>query len=131
MASADALVAVVLTGCVVAAAAPAAQNTRSHERSIQKVTLTATDDRFTPTTVHAQAGQSLEITVVNRGTHTHGLRLVLSYGEVPFPENVPPGRTMSRVFDNLGEPGTYRFYCPVDDHASHGMQGSLIIAAGK
>ncbi len=108
-----------------------AQNTASPDTSIRKVTLTATDDRFTPTTVQAVAGQPLEITITNRGTHTHGLRLVLSYGEVPFPENVPPGRTMSRVFNNLGDPGTYRFYCPVDDHDSHGMHGSLIVSPAK
>jgi len=118
-----AVIAVVVAGC----AATAGFASRA---ALQKVTLTATDNRFMPTTIHAVAGQSLEITIVNHGTRTHGLRLVLSRvpGEVPFPENVPPGRTMSRVFDNLGDPGTYRFYCPVDDDARHGMEGTLIVS---
>ena len=115
------VIAAVLAGCAAAEGPGSAA-------AMQKVTLTASDNRFTPTTIHAVAGQSLEITIVNHGTRTHGLRLVLSYGEVPFPENVPPGRTVSRVFDNLGDPGTYRFYCPVDDEARHGMEGTLIVS---
>lgn len=97
----------------------------------QKVTLVATDYRFSPSTVHAVAGQSLEITIVNHGTHTHGLRLALSYGEVPFSKNVPPGRTISEVFNNLGEPGTYRFYCPVEDHQQRGMTGTITVAPAR
>ena len=97
----------------------------------QKVTLVATDYRFTPDAIHAAAGRPLEIMIVNRGTKTHGLRLALSYGEVPFPENVPPGRTVSEVFNNLGDPGTYRFYCPVEDHEHRGMVGSITVEAAK
>jgi plastocyanin len=109
-----------LFAAVLSAAPPAAQ----------KVTITATEYAFAPATIHATAGQPLEITLVNKGKETHGLRLVFSYGEVPFPENVPPGATMSATFVDLGKPGTYRFYCPVDEHDPHGMHGTLVVAQG-
>jgi plastocyanin len=125
--------AVVLTAGVLAQGmgSAAARQKTGDRGSVQKVTLVATDYRFSPSTLRVVAGQPLEITITNRGTHIHGLRLVLSYGELPFPDNVPPGRTMSTVFDNLGEPGTYRFYCPVDDHADRGMHGSLIVTPSR
>jgi plastocyanin len=126
-----ALSCIAFTAFAGAAAAAGPRTPRSPDPPVQKVTLTATDYRFTPSTIHAVAGQPLEITIVNHGTKTHGLRLVLSYGEAPFPENVPPGQTTSTVFNNLGEPGTYRFYCPVEDHARRGMQGTLVIAPAK
>jgi plastocyanin len=105
---------------------------QSPRQDVQQVTLVATDYAFSPSVLHAMVDRPLEIALVNRSTtKTHGLRLVLSYGEVPFPENVPPGRTITAVFDNLGHPGTYRFYCPVDDHEQHGMEGTLVVASGK
>jgi plastocyanin len=108
-----------------------ASGQRSDVPEPQKVTLTATDYAFNPSVVHAAAGRSLQITIVNRSNDTHGLRFVLSYGEVPFPTNVPPGQSASATFDDLGKPGTYRFYCPVDDHDGHGMHGTLIISEEK
>ncbi len=97
----------------------------------QRVTLVATDYAFTPSVLHAVVGQPLEITIVNRGQQIHGLRLTLSYGTVPFPENVPPGRSISATFDDLGTPGTYRFYCPVDEHDPRGMHGTLVVEPSK
>ena len=97
----------------------------------QKVTLTATDYAFNPSSIHAVAGRPLEITIVNHSNDTHGLRFALSYGEVPFPTNVPPGQTASATFDDLGKPGSYRFYCPVDEHDGHGMHGTIVIAEEK
>lgn len=93
----------------------------------QAATLTATDFAFTPTEIHAVAGRPLRLTVTNNGMHTHGLRLVLSYGEVPLPMNVPAGRTVTMIVDNLGEPGSYKFYCPVDDHQQRGMAGTIVV----
>ncbi len=116
---------------VVAAAAPVARATSPQNATAQIATLVATDYQFTPSTLRVVAGRPLELTIVNRGHEIHGLRLVLSYGEVPFPENVPSGRTITKTFDNLGEPGTYRFYCPVDNHDQRGMHGTLIVAAEK
>jgi len=94
---------------------------------VTKVTLVANDYTFSPAEIRAVSGGALEITVVNHGQHVHGLRLVLSYGEVPFPENVPPGRQLTETFTNLGSPGRYRFYCPVEDHDARGMHGTLIV----
>lgn len=96
-----------------------------------RVTLVATDYAFSPTEIHAVAGGSLAITLDNRGAHTHGLRLVLSYGEVPFPQNVPPGQKVTEVFNDLGSSGRFRFYCPVEDDDARGMHGTLIIEAAK
>jgi plastocyanin len=93
----------------------------------QAVTLTATDYTFAPAEIHAVAGRPLRITVTNNGMHTHGLRLALSYGEVPLPMNIPAGRTVTAVVDNLGEPGSYKFYCPVDDHQHRGMVGTIVV----
>lgn len=98
---------------------------------LSKVTLVATDYAFSPTEIRAQAGGALEITLINKGRHVHGLRLVLSYGEVPFSENVPPGRQHTETFNDLGTPGHFRFYCPVEDDDWRGMHGTLIITAAQ
>jgi len=50
----------------------------------QQVTLTATDYAFSPKEIRVVTGRPMTLTFVNRGEHTHGLRLVLSYGEVPL-----------------------------------------------
>ena len=109
------------------AAAPAAVR----QPDLQTATLTVTEYAFSPHELHVVAGRPLKLTIVNNGKNTHGLRLTLSYGEVPFPMNVPPGRTITSVIDNLGEPGTYRFYCPVDDDQEKGMVGTIVVARGQ
>jgi plastocyanin len=105
-----------------AAAAPPAE---------QAVTLTATDYAFSPTEIRVVAGQPMKLTVVNRGAHTHGLRLVRSYGEVPLPMNVPAGETTTTVIDNLGDAGSYKFYCPVDEHRQRRMVGTIVVEPAK
>jgi plastocyanin len=117
------IAATALAGAGVAAAQPAPQ--------LQKVTLVATDYSFAPSTIHVVQGRPVEITVVNRSTHVHGLRLDLSFGEVPFPTNVPPGATQSVTVDDVGSPGSYRFYCPVEDHDSRGMHGAIVVDRAK
>lgn len=123
-----ALITAVLLAAALAAGPLMAQ---AQDTSVQKVTLTATDYAFSPSTIHATAGRPLEITLVNKGSHVHGLRLVLSFGEQPFPENVPENASQSATFDDLGAPGRYRFYCPVEDHDSRGMHGTLVIDPAK
>src|SRR5690349_11215519 len=96
----------------------------------QAITVTATDYSFSPRELRVTAGRPLSLTVVNNGKETHGLRITLSYGEVPLPMNVPPGEKVTTVIDTLGEPGTYRIYCPVDDHEHKGMTGTIVVARG-
>jgi plastocyanin len=97
----------------------------------QAVTLTATDYALSPAEIHVVAGRPIKLTVTNHGTHTHGLRLVLSYGEVPLPTNIPAGDTQTTIIDNPGEPGSYKIYCPVEDHEQRGMVGTIIVEPAR
>ncbi len=115
--------------CIGATPTPSSQ--ANDRNATPSTTITATDFQFTPAEIHAVAGQPFQITLVNKGKSVHSLRFHFPNNEYPFPTNVPPGQSATAVMDAVTDPGTYTFYCPVDEHRDRGMTGKLIVSAGK
>jgi hypothetical protein len=65
--------------------------------------------------------------VVNSGTGTHGFEIESDSEDHELDDAVAPGET-ARLEVILG-PGLYRAYCPVGDHADHGMQRAVVVTA--
>jgi plastocyanin len=94
----------------------------------EAVTIVATEYAFSPAEIHVAAGQPLRLTLVNKGKDVRSIRFTLSYGELPFATSVPPGQSATEVLSDLGDPGRYRFYCPMSEHRERGMSGVLVIS---
>jgi uncharacterized cupredoxin-like copper-binding protein len=67
--------------------------------------------------------------VSNEGKVDHNLEVEGPGGEVELPENIKPGESATLKAD-LKEPGTYEWYCPVDNHKDLGMKGEITVSAG-
>ena len=66
--------------------------------------------------------------VTNAGKIAHALEVEGPDGEAET-EEIAPGKTAKLTVD-LGEPGTYKWYCPIADHEDRGMVGQILVAGG-
>ena len=66
--------------------------------------------------------------VTNAGKIAHALEVEGPNGEAET-DRIAPGKTAKMTVD-LGEPGTYKWYCPIADHEDRGMVGEILIAGG-
>jgi plastocyanin len=107
------LVVIALAACASSAPAGAAGS----------VTVTASEFKFSPATINATAGQTVNLTVVNSGAVVH--TWVLDQGNVKV--SVNSGQTVTQSFTAPSTPGTYKFYCDVPGHQEAGMIGQLIV----
>jgi uncharacterized cupredoxin-like copper-binding protein/quercetin dioxygenase-like cupin family protein len=64
-------------------------------------------------------------TVTNNGTVEHNFEVEGQGIEEELDANLAPGATGTLELDLA--PGTYEVYCPVDDHAQHGMELELTV----
>jgi uncharacterized cupredoxin-like copper-binding protein len=89
------------------------------------VDLSATDFKFTPSDPSVKAGE-VTFRMTNDGQTTHSLEIEDVNGEdVELEGDVSPGQS-GTVSANL-KPGTYEFYCPVDNHKEMGMEGEITV----
>jgi uncharacterized cupredoxin-like copper-binding protein len=89
------------------------------------VDLSATDFKFTPSDPAVKSGD-VTFTLKNDGQTAHSLEIEDVNGEDQEIEgDVAPGQT-GTLKVNL-KPGTYEFYCPVDDHKEMGMEGEITV----
>jgi uncharacterized cupredoxin-like copper-binding protein len=68
-------------------------------------------------TIVAEEGTIIRFHVTNRGTTTHAFRLGRERTQ-----RLRPGAD-GVVLAFVGAAGRYRYVCPVDGHAEHGMRG--------
>jgi uncharacterized cupredoxin-like copper-binding protein len=89
------------------------------------VNLSGTDYKFDPSDPTVKAG---EVTFVlkNDGQTTHSIEVEGPNGEAELEQDLAPGESGELKVD-LSEPGTYEFYCPVDDHKGLGMEGEVTV----
>jgi plastocyanin len=82
----------------------------------------ATEMQFTPSTLTAQVGDIVYITLVNEGQVAHNLLVDLPSGtrQVAAPDGVDAVLSFP-----AREAGTFRFYCSIPGHEA--MQGTLVI----
>ena len=89
----------------------------------ESVTVTMTDFKFDPATLNATPGQTINLTVVNKGQTRH--TFVLSDANVNI--GADPGQSATASFKAPAQAGTYKFQCDVPGHADQGMVGQLVV----
>ncbi len=88
------------------------------------VTITATDFKFDPATINAKAGETVNVTLNNKGTATHTF-VVKDAGN--FKLTADAGKTATGSFTAPAKAGTYDIVCDVPGHADQGMTGKLTV----
>jgi len=95
----------------------------------REVEVTARDNGFTGLEgFTGKVGEKVEFKLENDGTTEHELEVLgpdgKSIGEVG---PTAPGKDGEVVLE-LAKAGTYTYKCGIDDHASHGLQGTFTVA---
>lgn len=90
------------------------------------VQISGTDFKLDPSKVSVSAGRTT-FTFTNDGQTTHALEIE-GNGVEEASDTIGPGESASVTVDL--EPGTYAIYCPVGDHRSRGMEGTLTAGGG-
>jgi len=89
-----------------------------------RIAVEFTDFRYHPQRISAPAGQ-LTFELRNDGRLPHNFRLLRNGNEVVQIRTLKPGATASVT--RRVRAGTYRFLCPLQNHAELGMYGALIV----
>jgi plastocyanin len=91
------------------------------------VDVVATDFKFDPSSLSVDAAGRTTFRLRNDGGTTHALEIE-GQGIEEETDEIGPGETADVTVDLKA--GTYEFYCPVSNHRSLGMEGSLVVAGG-
>jgi plastocyanin len=78
---------------------------------------------FDPSTIQMSGAGTLNVTLQNKGSLAHNLKLFRGDEEIGGTSTLPAGRSES-VRLNL-EHGNYRMVCTVGDHEQLGMRGTV------
>lgn len=95
----------------------------------KSVEIVMTEMRFSPNRIDARAGQSVLVTIVNRGSERHDL----AFPSIGMPNLrgvetlTMPGQS-SRLTISFDAPGTYLFLCAIPGHAAAGMTGAVFVS---
>ena len=94
-----------------------------------QVVIEATEMRFSPNRIDARVGQSVIITLVNKGSVRHDLAFPAI--EMPNLQGVEtltmPGES-TRLTMTFDKAGTYTFQCTIPRHAASGMTGAVFVS---
>jgi plastocyanin len=88
-----------------------------------KLRVVADEYSFDPSTIVLRGAGTLTVTLRNKGSLAHNLRVLRGDEEIGGTPTLPAGRTESGRL-NL-EHGSYRIICSVGDHEELGMTGTL------
>lgn len=86
------------------------------------VEVTATDLAFDPSAITIDAGDPVNLRLVNRGQVFHDLTIP----DLDVTLAAEPGETVTTGI-TVDTPGTYEFLCTVPGHADAGMRGTLTV----
>jgi uncharacterized cupredoxin-like copper-binding protein len=121
------LMAVVLA--LVGVSALANQRPGGEDERHKSVEIVMTEMRFSPNRIDARAGQSVLVTIVNRGSQRHDLAFPPT--GMPNLRGVEtltmPGQS-TRLTISFDTPGTYLFECTIPGHAASGMTGAMFVS---
>ena len=95
---------------------------------VQTIRVTETEFKLDPANPQVKKAGVVEFRIRNDGQVVHALEVEGPEGEVET-ENIDPGKSASLKAD-LSKPGSYEWYCPVDDHKDRGMRGKIEVAGG-
>jgi uncharacterized cupredoxin-like copper-binding protein len=90
-----------------------------------KLDIVATEYAFDPATI-PQDAHTVALAIHNQGQEEHDFELIGPSGNIvthmaPIQPGITKGVSVALT------PGTYRFVCTLEDHAQHGMSGTLIV----
>jgi nitrite reductase (NO-forming) len=86
-------------------------------------TVVAKKFSFAPSTVTAEAGETVTIEFANKGSLSHNLTFKKLDAKT---ETIQSGNTQT-IEVQVDAPGTYQFICTVPGHAQAGMKGKLVV----
>lgn len=95
---------------------------------VATIEVEETEFELDPANPGVQDAGLVAFEVTNAGKVPHALEVEGPSGEAET-EEIAPGKTAELTVD-LGEPGTYKWYCPIADHEDRGMVGQIRIAGG-
>ena len=87
------------------------------------VRVTAKEYSFDPSTIVVHGGGTLRLTLANKGTLAHNIKVEKDGRIIGGTPAFPAGETRSATVRLAS--GTYEFLCTVGDHAELGMRGTL------
>jgi plastocyanin len=87
--------------------------------------VVAKEYSFDPENVVVKGGGSLKITLDNKGSIAHNLKVEKAGEEIGGTPTFPGGESQSGKVKLA--PGSYTFVCTVGDHADLGMRGKLTV----
>jgi uncharacterized cupredoxin-like copper-binding protein len=90
----------------------------------QEVDVSETEFAIDPANPKVKAG-TVTFNVSNDGEIVHNLEVEGNGIEEELEQDLQPGDSGELTVDL--EPGTYEWYCPIDDHAEQGMEGELTV----
>lgn len=84
---------------------------------------------FKPNAITAKPGQTLQITLDNRGSLEHNFVLYDADGKTVLFEKdaIQPGQKVNISVKAPEKPGTYQYVCTVPGHKEGGMVGTLTV----
>jgi nitrite reductase (NO-forming) len=86
------------------------------------VTISASEFKFSPTSIQVPIGQKVTFSLQNTGVVEHDF----SIAGTDFKVSARPGETATGEF-TFDKPGTFDFYCSVPGHKDAGMRGTLTV----
>ena len=93
------------------------------EAEVVQFTIVGGDYSFTPDNIIVDEGDTVRITFVNEGSHSHNFSFeTLDYGT----ETLGTGESQTVEF-TAPAAGTYTFYCSIFPHQSLGMEGTMTV----
>ncbi|MDX6633278.1 MAG: hypothetical protein QOG09_1595 [Solirubrobacterales bacterium] len=103
--------------------APAATGTSAAAGSVK---VSETDFKLSPSNPTVKPG-TVTFNVSNNGATVHSLEVTGTAGEQRLASPLQPGQS-AVLKAKLTKPGTYTWYCPIANHKSMGMRGTITVA---
>ncbi|GBD17098.1 Plastocyanin [bacterium HR26] len=89
-----------------------------------KVTIEMSEYKFSPDTLTASPGATVQVTLKNVGSLQHDFHVDVVNATSPL---VDPGKSTDFSFTAPSQPGQYQFWCTVPGHKELGMVGTLTV----
>jgi plastocyanin len=89
-----------------------------------KITIEMSEYKFSPDTLTASPGATVQVTLKNVGALQHDFHVDVVNATSPL---VDPGKSTDFSFTAPSQPGQYQFWCTVPGHKELGMVGTLTV----
>ena len=118
------VISALMTVALVACGGSSSSNSSSSSSiaSGPNITVTMTEFKFDPMNITVTLGQSVNLTLVNKGSIEHTWVVV----GTPIKFTVAAGKTTTQTF-TAPAAGTYKIDCDIPGHKEAGMVGQLIV----